>query len=317
MTEFVQVLSHGIHVVDTGYVRPRFDAAYLVVERGRAAFIDTGTRHAVPRLLQALADAGLAPEAVDYVIPTHVHLDHAGGAGTLMRALPNATLVVHPRGAPHLIDPAKLEAGARAVYGDAEFDRSYGVIDPVDAARVRRSHDGLVIELAGRPLRFLDTPGHAKHHHAVWDAASRGCFTGDTFGLSYREFDTGRGPWLLPTTTPVQFEPAALRLSVERIHALHPAQVLLTHYGAVGDVQRLGREMLVQLDAMVAIGQRLRAAPARHAALREALFEEAFARVQAHGCRFDAAQVREMLAMDFELNAQGLGVWLDREEKTG
>ena len=315
MAEFVQALEHGIHVIDTGYVRPNFDAAYLLVERGRAAFIDTGTRHAVPRLLQALADAGLAPADVDYVIPTHVHLDHAGGAGTLMRALPHATLVVHPRGAPHLIDPAKLEAGARAVYGDAEFDRSYGVIDPVDEGRVLRTHDGLVLELAGRPLRFLDTPGHARHHHVVWDAASRGCFTGDTFGLSYREFDTARGPWLLPTTTPVQFEPEALKQSVERILALDPARVLLTHYGAVGDVQRLGREMLVQLDAMVAIGRRLRHAPDRDRALREALFEEAFARVQAHGCAYGAAQVRDMLAMDIELNAQGLSIWLDREKK--
>ncbi len=112
---FVQVIEHGIHVIDTGFQRPMFDAAYLVVEAGRAAFVDTGTNHSVPRLLAALAAAGLPVDAVDYVIATHVHLDHAGGAGLLMRHLPGARLVVHPRGAPHLIDPQRLADGARAV----------------------------------------------------------------------------------------------------------------------------------------------------------------------------------------------------------
>ncbi len=315
MPPFVQLLGHGIHVIDTGYVRPLFDAAWLVVENGRAAFVDTGTNHSVPRLLAALDAAGLGPDAVDWVIPTHVHLDHAGGAGALMRALPHARLAVHPRGARHLIDPSALSAGARAVYGDAEFERSYGEIVPVDAARVLETHDGLVLELGGRPLRFLDTPGHAKHHHCIWDEASRGCFTGDTFGLSYRDFDTARGPWILPTTTPVQFEPEALRRSVQRLLALQPERMYLTHYGAVGDVARLGAEFLLQLDAMVAIGERHRAAPGRDAAIREDLARLAIERLRVHGCAFDDARIRELLALDVELNAQGMAIWLDREPK--
>ncbi|MBC7994053.1 MAG: MBL fold metallo-hydrolase, partial [Rhizobacter sp.] len=94
----LQTLGHGLHVIDTGFHRPRFDAAYLMVEDCRAAFIDTGTTHSVPRLLASLAALGLPVEAVDWVIVTHVHLDHAGGAGALMQALPNARLLVHPRG---------------------------------------------------------------------------------------------------------------------------------------------------------------------------------------------------------------------------
>ena len=171
---FVDALPHGIHVVDTGFHRPRFDAAYLIVERGRAAFVDTGTNHAVPRLLAALAHVGLEPAAVDWLIVTHVHLDHAGGAGLLLRSLPNAKLVVHPRGARHLIDPAFLVAGATAVYGAAEMARSYGTIVGIDAERVLATADGMTLELAGRPLEFIDTPGHARHHHCIWDAASRG-----------------------------------------------------------------------------------------------------------------------------------------------
>ena len=111
---FVDVLDHGIHVIDTGFHRPRFDAAFLIVEKGRAAFVDTGTNHAVPRLLAALDAAGLAPEAVEMVIATHVHLDHAGGVGLLMQELPRARLIAHPRGARHLVDPARLVRSATA-----------------------------------------------------------------------------------------------------------------------------------------------------------------------------------------------------------
>ena len=137
---FVQTLAHGIHVIDTGFHRPMFDASYLMVENGRAAFIDTGTNHSVPRLLEALQSLGLAPEAVDFVIVTHVHLDHAGGAGLLMQQLPNARLVVHPLGAPHMIDPERLTNGARAVYGEAEVKRSYGSIVDRKSTRLNSSH---------------------------------------------------------------------------------------------------------------------------------------------------------------------------------
>ena len=250
---FVQTLAHGIHVIDTGFHRPVFDAAYLIVESGRAAFVDTGTNDSVPRLLAALQAAGLRPEAVDFVIATHVHLDHAGGVGLLMQQLPAARLVVHPQGAPHLIQPSRLMASARAVYGSEEMARSYGNVVGVPAEHVLRTEDGMTLELAGRPLQFIDTPGHARHHHCIWDACSRGFFTGDTFGLSYREFDTPQGEWLMPTTTPVQFEPEALRHSVQRMLAYEPERMYLTHYGPVTGVARLAAMLLAQLDEMVAL----------------------------------------------------------------
>jgi glyoxylase-like metal-dependent hydrolase (beta-lactamase superfamily II) len=290
-----------------------FDAAYLIVENGRAAFVDTGTNHAVPRLLGALAALGLKPEQVDHVIPTHVHLDHAGGVGLLMQRLPRATAWVHPRGVRHMVDPSALVAGATAVYGEAEMQRSYGTIVGVPAERVRETADRMTIELAGRPLTFLDTPGHARHHHCVWDARTRGFFTGDTFGLSYREFDTERGPWLLPTTTPVQFEPGPLRASVQRLLSFQPECMYLTHYGRITDVQRLGAELLQQLDQMVALGRSLRDAPGRHEAIKRGLLAQYQARVAEHGCLSTPDEVAQLLAMDTELNAQGLGIWLDKE----
>ena len=114
-------MGDGLYLIDTEYVRPGLAASHLVVDQGRAAFIDTGPGPAAPRLLAALDELGLAREQVDYLFLTHVHLDHAGGAGQMMRALPNAQAVLHPRGAPHLVDPSKLIAGTIAVYGEAMY----------------------------------------------------------------------------------------------------------------------------------------------------------------------------------------------------
>ena len=311
---FVQPLAHGIHVIDTGFHRDLFDAAYLIVENGRAAFVDTGTNDSVPRLLAALEAVGLARDAVDFVIPTHVHLDHAGGVGLLMTQLPNAQLVVHPQGAPHLIEPSRLMAGARAVYGDEEVARTYGNVIGVPAERVLRSADEMTIALAGRPLQFLDTPGHARHHHCIWDARSRGFFTGDTFGLSYRDFDTAQGAWAMPTTTPVQFEPDALRHSIERMLAYAPECMYLTHYGRVADVPRLASLLFTQLDAMVALALKLPDDAQRHAALMDGFIAIHMNSLRAHGSTLTEARVRELLALDNELNAQGVKVWLNRKK---
>lgn len=302
----------GIHTIDTGFVRPRFDAAYLVVENGRGAFVDCGTNHAVPRMLAALDGAGLAPADVDWLILTHVHLDHAGGAGELMARLPNAKLMVHPRGARHMIDPAQLWAGASAVYGEAVMESTYGRLRPVPAERVVEAKDGHVVDLAGRALRCLDTPGHARHHIAIHDARSNTCFTGDVFGLSYREFDTANGPFVLPTTTPVQFDPEALHASIERLVALNPAAMYLTHYGRVEDIPRLAGHLHEQIDAMVAIARAAQGQPDRHAALTAALTDLYAGRAIAHGWAQGREALVALLAMDIELNAQGLEVWLDR-----
>jgi glyoxylase-like metal-dependent hydrolase (beta-lactamase superfamily II) len=313
VSDYVQRLPHGIHTVDTGFQRPGFDAAYLLVEEGRAAFVDTGANHGVPRLLAALSAAGLEPSAVDWLIVTHVHLDHAGGAGLLLQSLPNARLVVHPRGARHMIDPSALFEGARAVYGDAEMARSYGTLVPVPAERVLTTHDGMTLELAGRPLHFIDTPGHARHHHAIWDERSRGFFSGDTFGLSYREFDVATRPWLTPTVTPVQFEPEPFKASVRRLLGFEPESMYLTHFGRVGDVARLGDMLLEQIDALVALARECAGAQQeRHARLRQGIGRFYLDRLRAHGCRLDDGWVLELLELDIELNAQGLAIWLDR-----
>lgn len=304
----------GVYAIDTHYVRPLLDASHLILHRGRAAFVDTGTSHSVPRLLAALEMLGVAPDAVDYVFLTHVHLDHAGGAGQLMRALPRAHAVLHPRGAPHMIDPAKLIDASIAVYGREAYDSLYGEILPIDAARVVATTPGQRLDLAGRPLEIVHTPGHALHHQAIVDLDTGSLFTGDTFGLSYREFDVDGRAFIVPTTTPTQFDPAQLRDSIRRLLAFRPRAAYLTHYSRVVDCDRLGADLLRQLDRIEALAlaqagvAAAEARPVLCAQLRELWIEE----VTRHGCARPEALVDANLTLDLGLNVDGLLVWLGR-----
>jgi glyoxylase-like metal-dependent hydrolase (beta-lactamase superfamily II) len=312
----IEDLGDGIHAIDTRFVRPFFDASHLVVDEGRAAFVDVGTAFSVPGLLGALKDLGLAREAVAYVIVTHVHLDHAGGAGQIMQELPRAKLVVHPRGARHMIDPSKLWAGATAVYGEEAMRRDYGSLVPVDPARVVEAPDGFRLELGSRPLVFLDTPGHARHHFCVWDERSRSIFAGDTFGLAYRELASARGAFVMPTTTPVQFEPEALVASIERLLGYGPRAMLLTHYSRVTEIERLAADLRRQIGELAALGRAASSKPDRAARLRQGVRELVLGWVSDHGTPLAPARVLELLAVDIELNAQGLESWLDRPSST-
>lgn len=303
---------HGIHTIDTGFGRPNFDAAYLVVERGRGAFIDSGTAHALPRFLDAIAAADLEPKDIDWVILTHVHLDHAGGAGELMRHLPHAMLAVHPRGARHMIDPSVLIAGASAVYGEDVVRRDYGEIVPVAKDRVIEATDGFVVDLAGRALLCLDTPGHAKHHIAIHDERANAFFTGDIFGLSYRELDTAAGAFIIPTTSPVQFDPDEAHASIERMMRYEPEAMYLTHYDRVTDVKRLANDLHEQIDAMVAIARRHAGAADRENRIAEAFAELYVARARKHGVALGVEAILKLLKIDIRLNAQGIVVWMDR-----
>ena len=176
----------SIVTIDTHYLgRSEFAAAYLIVDGDRAAFIDNNTNAAVPRLLAALDDHGLTPAQVAYIIITHVHLDHAGGTSALAAACPDATVIAHPRAAPHVIAPERLVESASAVYGATEFKRLYGTIEPVPADRVRSMEDEEVLAFGARELTFLHTRGHANHHFCVADSATGVIFTGDAFGLAY------------------------------------------------------------------------------------------------------------------------------------
>jgi glyoxylase-like metal-dependent hydrolase (beta-lactamase superfamily II) len=301
---------HGVTAIDTLYERPRLDASHLLVHEGRAAFIDTGTTHSVPNLLAALEHQDLRRDQVDYILLTHVHLDHAGGAGKLAQELPSAKVIVHPRGARHLSDPSKLVAGSIAVYGEERFRALYGEIVPIPAARIESFEDGQKLFLGGRELEFIHTPGHAQHHLCIVDPFAKAIFSGDTFGISYRETDTAQGPFIFPTTTPVQFDPPALHASIDRLLAYRPEAIYLTHYSRVTGIEKLGRELHARVDGQVAIARRLAQAPGRTKAMEDAVFDWLCSELAAHGFSASREQCWAIMGGDVKLNVQGLEVWL-------
>jgi glyoxylase-like metal-dependent hydrolase (beta-lactamase superfamily II) len=308
-------LHDGIVAIDTEYARPMQDASHLVIQNGRAAFVDTGANSSVPLLLDALEQQGIDVADVDYVFLTHIHLDHAGGAGQLVQHLPGARCVVHPRGAPHMIDPTKLIAGTEAVYGKEKTFEMYGVIEPIDEARVVVAEDGGWHEFGGRRMQTIFTEGHARHHYVLNDPASRGVFTGDSFGVSYRETDTAKGPIVFPTSTPIDFDPEEAHKSVDRIMALKPERVYLTHYSEVGDLERLAADMHEAIDAYVEIALANEDAGDRRQALERAVFEYMCERLEAHGLEAGRDEMWSLMQIDARLNAQGLDVWLERRKK--
>ena len=234
----------GISVIDSEYYSKDFAAIYLLKQKNKVIIIETGTNYSVPHVKEALSQVGLSFSDVSYVIPTHVHLDHAGGAGLLMMQCQNAALVVHPRGARHLIDPSKLVAGAKAVYGENKFKEYYGEIFPIDANRVIQADDNFILDFDGRELRFIDTPGHARHHFCIWDKATKSMFTGDTFGISYRDLDHQDELYILPSTSPVQFDPEALIQSINRIMEFKPERVCLTHFLAIKPTKKATNKLI-------------------------------------------------------------------------
>jgi glyoxylase-like metal-dependent hydrolase (beta-lactamase superfamily II) len=302
----------GITAIDTEYIRPGLAAAHLIVQDGRAAFVDVGTNHSVPHLLAALDELGVARDAVDYLLLTHVHLDHAGGAGLLLSALPRAHAVVHPRGAPHLAQPGKLVGASIAVYGETVYRELYGDLVPVAPERMITMQDGQTIELAGRELTLINTPGHALHHYCIVDRAHASVFTGDTFGISYRALDTAAGAFIVPTTTPTQFDPDQLTASIDRLMQFEPKAAYLMHYSRVTGLPRLAESLKMQVRALAQIARRHAADADREAAIRAEMRALWLTLARAHGVTPAEQKVDAFLDKDLELNTQGLIAWLAR-----
>jgi len=299
----------GISVIDSEYYSKDFAAIYLLKQKNKVAIIETGTNYSVPLIKGALANIGLSFSDVSYIIPTHVHLDHAGGAGLLMKQCQNATLVVHPRGARHLIDPSKLVAGAKAVYGEEKFKEYYGEIIPIDSERVIEADDNFILDFDGRELKFIDTPGHAKHHFCIWDKDTKSMFTGDTFGISYRDLDMDSDVYIFPSTSPVQFDPDALIKSINRIMEFRPERVCLTHFSAIRPTQEIADQLIDGIHFVSNLTKKY----ISHKDAESIIFNEMmsyFLNGLGKIGNQDKDYCTERIELDVKINTQGLIYWL-------
>ena len=306
--------SNGIYIVDSGYSgQSRVAAVHFIIDHGQVAIVDTGSNASVPHILTALASLNIVPEAVKWVIPTHLHLDHAGGVGSLMCALPHARVVIHPSVVSHLAHPTQLWERTIKTFGMDQSFRLHGRLAPVDEERIIPSRDGMELPLGGRMLKLLYAPGHARHHIVVWDESASAIFAGDAFGISYREFDVSKRSFVFPSTPPAQFNPVAMIESVARITAHDPEAIYLAHYGKVTGIERLANDLFRLIHAQVAIAQAARGnGLARHTEILsglEELVREERARQQ---WALNEEISLNLLRPDLCLNAQGLELWLDR-----
>lgn len=324
-TNSMEYLGNGIYCIDARYIQHGVACCFLMVEDGEVAIIETGTAHTADGISEALEALGLSANAVRYIIPTHVHLDHAGGAGVLMQRYPEAQLLIHPRGARHMVNPTQLIAGSKAVYGEEKFAQFYGELIPVPEERMQTVEDGEKYYLNGRALEFRHTPGHADHHFCVWDAESKGWFSGDTFGISYQSMGKVSGGkssdvetsnrFIIPTTSPVQFDPDKLLASIDLMMSYAPKQFYLTHYSVLEQPEPQAELLRSQIEEYRHIAQSLRDEPDREKKIFLAVKDMTLERIATVQPDLDINVMEKVLTMDFELNAQGLHVWLSRQEK--
>ncbi|MEZ4499976.1 MAG: MBL fold metallo-hydrolase [Thermomicrobiales bacterium] len=241
---------NGLWQIDLGFQNRRgIISAWLLHGDDSWALIETGPSSTLDHLRSSLQAIGITAADLDHILLTHIHLDHGGAAGVLAEQHAGTVVHVHPFGAPHLIDPGKLIASATRIYTD-QMDSLWGTIRPVPESQVAIYGDGEVIEICGRPLQIVFTPGHAWHHVAVFDRDSRDLFTGDVAGIRMTGMD-----YICPPTPPPDLDPDAWRSSISTLQKLEPARLCLAHFGMFSDAQRHLQAIGPALDRFLAQGE--------------------------------------------------------------
>ncbi|MFK8793254.1 MBL fold metallo-hydrolase [Planococcus plakortidis] len=308
----ISKLNDRIHLIDGFDLGLKQRTGSYVINEQQLTIIETGPSPSVEHVKEGLNELGLPLEEVRYIIVTHIHLDHAGGAGLLMQECPNATLIVHPKGARHLSDPSRLIAGARAVYGD-KFDSLFNPIVPVPEHRIEVKTEGGKLQIGpGCTLEFWDTPGHAKHHFGIYDPVSNGFFAGDTAGIRYIQLIEDGIDFYLPSTSPNQFDPGAMKASIERMEEQQFDWLYYGHYGADKNPQAALGQVLEWLEVFVEEGAAAYRSGESADQLAKRLAAPVMAQLADQGME-QPHRVEPYIEMDLQVSAQGLLDYFHRQ----
>lgn len=282
-----------------------------VINEEELTLVESGPSPSVQHIKRGLKELGFSLDQVKYIIVTHVHLDHAGGAGLLLKDCPNAKVVVHPKGARHLSDPTRLVAGAKMVYGE-KFSELFDPVVPIPENRLLVKGEGDLLKISPScTLQFLDTPGHAKHHFSIYDPISNGMFTGDTVGIRYDQlFSEGVGLFL-PSTSPNQFDPEAMQQAIDRMLDMKLDVIYYGHYGMTENLENALRQVEDWLEVFVTEAKSIVNEGKGTMELADRLFNL----VQNHLRELDIQDdhhVYQIIEMDIQVSALGLIDYLSK-----
>lgn len=289
--------------------------ASYIIKGENTVIIETGASPSNKRIQDGLKTLGIAPEEVMGIVVSHIHLDHAGGAGLLMSQCPNAKLYVHEKGKKHLVNPERLIESSKQVYGEL-YEPYFDPILPIaeDRVVVVGAGDEILIE-EGRALNVFDSPGHALHHIFVYDSKSNGIFSGDAAGLFYRPIFEQHGvPFSFPATTPTQFDPVAMKETIQKMMELSPDRIYYTHFGMVSPAKERLEEVIGWMpffeEQCIQFFKEKRSVDQLEAFIKEAVYE----RLEKDGVPRDSSAL-DIIALDLQLNAQGVASYVKRLEK--
>lgn len=300
-----------IHTIDCHYQRPQFAASFLLEDGKHACFIENNTSHSIPYLLETLKKSGLTPERVEMIVVTHAHLDHAGGTAALLSHCPNAKVYAHPKAARTLIDPSRLLASAKKVYGDS-FEKLYGDVFPIPAERVVSLEDNEELEWGITTFQILHTLGHATHHMCLHEKSTNTIFTGDAFGIRYPQVSDS---FIFPSTSPIDFDPIEAKKSVKRIAATGATIAYLTHFGSMRNLKIAANDLTMHLDFHEKVLEEAKNSSLNGEELVQFCdkqLRQYFRKEVARRKIKDTKETWEVLELDITINAQGIAFVAER-----
>jgi len=308
-------LDHRIHLIDGFDLDVQARTGTYVIDEAELTLVETGPSPSVKYVKRGLESLGFSLDDVKYIIVTHIHLDHSGGAGLLLKDCPNATVIVHPRGARHLSEPRKLAAGARAIYGDS-FEELFEPIVPVPEERLLSKGEGDTLQIgADCTLQFLDTPGHSRHHFSIFDPVSNGIFTGDTTGIRYEQLARDGIDFFLPSTSPNHFDPTAMRESIQRVKEMKVDRIYFGHFGMTEKVDMALDQVSEWLEVFVELGEEVIAEGKGYEELSERMFQRVKSYLQSLHVP-EEHDVYVIINLDMQVSALGLIDYFQKVNKS-